>query len=110
MGLPATEMVSARGFLHARRPQRRSLPERLWGVADEPRPLAVQIWDNDPAILAAVGRRLADEFRVSVVDINFGCPVNEVREGPKRLVPAAASRAGGRDRRPRGRGLPRPCR
>jgi tRNA-dihydrouridine synthase B len=79
VGLPATEMVSARGFLHidARSGE---LPERLWGVADEPRPLAVQIWDNDPDQLAAVGCRLAREFRVSVVDINFGCPVRDVAE------------------------------
>ena len=72
-------MVSARGFLHidARSGE---FPDRLWGVADEPRPLAVQIWDNDPAKLAAVGRRLVEEFRVSVVDINFGCPVRDVSE------------------------------
>jgi tRNA-dihydrouridine synthase B len=49
-------------------------------VKDEPRPLAVQIWDNDPETLARVGARLADEFRVSVVDINFGCPVKQVRQ------------------------------
>jgi tRNA-dihydrouridine synthase B len=47
-------------------------------VADEPRPLAVQIWDNDPETLAKVGARLAHEYRVSVVDINFGCPVRDV--------------------------------
>ena len=79
VGLPATEMVSARGFLHidARRGE---YPDRLWGVAEEPRPLAVQIWDNDPATLAAVGRKLVEVFRVSVVDINFGCPVRDVAE------------------------------
>jgi tRNA-dihydrouridine synthase B len=47
---------------------------------DEPRPLAVQIWDNDPATLAEVGAKLAHEFKVSVVDINFGCPVKQVTE------------------------------
>lgn len=56
------------------------LPDRLWGVKDEPRPLAVQIWDNDPIALATVGRRLVREFRVSVVDINFGCPVRDVSQ------------------------------
>ncbi len=56
------------------------MPERLWGVGDEPRPLAVQIWDNDPAALAAVGRRLVEEFRPSVLDINFGCPARNVSE------------------------------
>jgi tRNA-dihydrouridine synthase B len=78
-GLLATEMVSAKGFLHlAGKPD--ELPDRLWGVLDEPRPLAVQIWDNDPGDLAAVGARLAHEFHVSVVDINFGCPVRRVTE------------------------------
>src|SRR4051812_22529055 len=53
-------------------------PHRLGGVADEPRPLAVQIWDNDPVTLAKVGARLVDDYKVSVVDINFGCPVHDV--------------------------------
>jgi len=81
-GLQATEMVHAKGFL-ARQEYDREFPDRLWGVRDEPRPLAVQIWDNDPAALAAVGSRLAHEFRVSVVDINFGCPVRQVTERAK---------------------------
>jgi len=82
VGLQATEMISARGFLglHERFSQ---LPDRLWGVADEPRPLAVQIWDNDPEALAAVGAKLAHELAVSVVDINFGCPVRQVTERAK---------------------------
>jgi tRNA-dihydrouridine synthase B len=78
-GLQTTEMVHARGFLEIDE-RRQEFPDRLWGVRDEPRPLAVQIWDNDPAALAAVGARLAHEFRVSVVDINFGCPVKQVTE------------------------------
>lgn len=79
VGLLATEMVNARGFVwmdeHAA-----EHPDRLWGVGDEPRPLAVQIWDNDPETMAKVGRRLVEEYRVSVVDINFGCPVRQVTE------------------------------
>jgi tRNA-dihydrouridine synthase B len=82
VGLPATEMLSARGFLHiaARSEKGGEFPDRLWGVSEEPRPLAVQIWDNDPATLAAVGRRLAEEFQASVIDINFGCPVRDVAQ------------------------------
>jgi tRNA-dihydrouridine synthase B len=76
-GLQATEMISAKGFL-SQEARRHELPDRLWGVKDEPRPLAVQIWDNDPAILADVGATLAHEFHVSVVDINFGCPVKQI--------------------------------
>src|SRR5688500_18715802 len=78
-GLQATEMISARGFLGMSQ-RDDAFPDRLWGVMDEPRPLAVQIWDNDPATLAEVGRRLAREFQVSVVDINFGCPVKQITQ------------------------------
>jgi tRNA-dihydrouridine synthase B len=77
-GLQATEMISARGFLWM--DQTDELPDRLWGVKEEARPLAVQMWDNDPEALAAVGARLAHEFKVSIVDINFGCPVKQVTE------------------------------
>lgn len=79
VGLQATEMVHAKGFLWLEN-EKEQLPDRLWGVMDEPRPLAVQIWDNDPATLAEVGQKLAHEFKVSVVDINFGCPVKQVTE------------------------------
>jgi tRNA-dihydrouridine synthase B len=78
-GLLATEMIAARSaaWLETTRGEH---PDRLWGVRDEPRPLAVQMWDNDPDNLAHVGRRLARDFRVSVVDLNFGCPVRQVTE------------------------------
>jgi tRNA-dihydrouridine synthase B len=59
------------------------LPDRLWGVRDEPRPLAVQIWDNDPETMARVGASLVRDFGVSVVDINFGCPVKQVTRNAK---------------------------
>ncbi|MEX0669118.1 MAG: tRNA dihydrouridine synthase DusB [Pirellulales bacterium] len=78
-GLLATEMIAARSaiWLESNRGEH---PDRLWGVRDEPRPLAVQMWDNDPDNLAAVGRRLAKDFQVSVVDLNFGCPVRQVTD------------------------------
>lgn len=81
-GLLATEMVNARGFkwLDENTPEH---PDRLWGIESEPRPLAVQIWDNNSETLALVGRRLVEEYRVSVVDINFGCPVKKVTDRAK---------------------------
>ena len=78
-GLQATEMVNARGFVWLDEHDCEH-PDRLWGVKEEARPLAVQIWDNDPEIMAKVGKRLAQEYGVSVVDINFGCPVKQVTE------------------------------
>jgi len=81
-GLIATEMVNARGFvwLDENTPTH---PDRLWGVRDEPRPLAVQIWDNQSETMAKVGKRLVEDYQVSIVDINFGCPVKQVTEKAK---------------------------
>ncbi len=79
VGLQATEMVNARGFVWLDEHEAEH-PDRLWGVRDEPRPLAVQIWDNDPQTMAKVGRRLVEDYQVSVVDINFGCPVKQVTQ------------------------------
>jgi tRNA-dihydrouridine synthase B len=76
-GLLATEMISAEGFVRQVGGMKGSY-DRLWGVKDEPRPLAVQMWDNDPATLAEVGRKLTGEYGVSVVDLNFGCPVRKI--------------------------------
>ena len=82
VGLISTEMVNARGFewMDENTPEH---PDRLWGVRDEKRPLAVQIWDNQPETMAKVGRRLVDEFQASVIDINFGCPVKKITEKAK---------------------------
>jgi tRNA-dihydrouridine synthase B len=79
VGLLATEMLSARG-LREMNARRKGTPERLWGVRDEPRPLAVQIWDNDPATLAEAAGRLVEDYRPSVIDINFGCPARDVSQ------------------------------
>jgi tRNA-dihydrouridine synthase B len=80
VGLQATEMVSARAFSWMNQKEEPEAPDRLWGITEEPRPLAVQMWDNDPETLATVGQRLAREYKVSVVDINFGCPVKDVAQ------------------------------
>jgi len=78
-GLLATEMLSARGLFY-RNARGETDCDRLWGVREEPRPLAVQIWDNDPETLASVAARLVQDYCPTVVDINFGCPVRDVSE------------------------------
>ena len=72
-----TEMVSARSFAEL---EIRGLepPSRLWGIREEPRPLAVQIWDNDPDTLASFAHKLAFDFNVSNIDLNFGCPAKQI--------------------------------
>jgi tRNA-dihydrouridine synthase B len=72
-----TEMVSARSFAEL---EQRGMepPSRLWGIREEPRPLAVQIWDNDPDTLANLAHKLAFDFKVSTIDLNFGCPAKQI--------------------------------
>ena len=72
-----TEMVSARSFTEL---EQRGMepPSRLWGIREEPRPLAVQIWDNDSETLANLARKLAFDFQVSTIDLNFGCPAKQI--------------------------------
>lgn len=79
VGLQATEMVNARGFVWLDEHEAEH-PDRLWGIKEEQRPLAVQIWDNQPDTMAKVASRLSQEYQVSVVDINFGCPVKQVTQ------------------------------
>ncbi len=78
-GLLFTEMLSARG-LQAIDARGEEPPGRLWGAAEEPRPLGIQIWDNDPGTLAAAARRLVEQFAPSLIDLNFGCPARDVAE------------------------------
>ena len=72
-----TEMVSARSFAEM---EKRGLdpPSRLWGIREEARPIAVQIWDNDPDTLANLAHKLAFDFNVSNIDLNFGCPAKQI--------------------------------
>ena len=71
-GLIFTEMVSAGGWVRGNIP-----PERLVGVADEPRPLGVQLWDREAQMLEEAARRLVD-LGISLIDLNFGCPKRRI--------------------------------
>lgn len=71
-GLIFTEMVFAGGWVRGNVP-----PTRLAGVAEEPRPLGVQLWDREADMLREASRRLSD-LGVSLIDLNFGCPKKRV--------------------------------
>lgn len=77
VGLIATEMISARAFVY-REAAGAGHPERLWGITAEPGPLAVQIWDNHPEVLAETARKIVEEYRPTVIDLNFGCPAPKI--------------------------------
>lgn len=66
-----TEMISANGVVR----NGRKTYQLTRSSADE-RPLAIQIFGDDPVIIAETARLLED--RAELIDINCGCPVNKV--------------------------------
>lgn len=71
-GLTYTEMVSAKGLMYGN-----EHTEDLLHTTDAEKVCAVQIFGNDPAIMAraAASRELA---KFDIVDINMGCPVRKI--------------------------------
>lgn len=66
------EMVSSKGLCFGDRKS-----EELLALDDEARPAAVQLFGDDPALMArAAVRALA--YRPDVIDINFGCPAPKI--------------------------------
>src|SRR5438477_2260289 len=71
-GLVCSEMVSCAGLHHGN--------ERSLGylrIASDERPLAVQIFGSEPALMAEAAG-MVEEAGADIVDINFGCPVRKV--------------------------------
>src|SRR6184192_2172254 len=71
-GLVCSEMVSCAGLQHGN--------ERTLGylrIASDERPLAVQIFGSEPALMAEAAG-MVEEAGADIVDINFGCPVRKV--------------------------------
>ncbi|MDQ2982487.1 MAG: tRNA-dihydrouridine synthase family protein [Actinomycetota bacterium] len=71
-GLVCSEMVSCAGLQHGN--------ERTLGylrISSDERPLAVQIFGSDAAVMADAAR-IVESAGADLVDINFGCPVKKV--------------------------------
>src|SRR5215831_20658301 len=71
-GLVCSEMVSCAGLHHRN--------ERSLGylrIAADERPLAVQIFGSEPALMADAAT-MVERAGADIVDINFGCPVRKV--------------------------------
>ena len=71
-GLVCSEMVSCAGLHHQN--------ERTLGylrIASDERPLAVQIFGSEPALMAEAAG-MVERAGADIVDINFGCPVRKV--------------------------------
>jgi tRNA-dihydrouridine synthase B len=69
-----TEMISAKALYHDN-----DKTKGLLRIADEEKPVAIQIFGNDPEIMAEVVKReFNDKEDIALIDINMGCPVNKI--------------------------------
>lgn len=66
------EMASSKGMHFSNRKT-----AELLGISQAERPAAVQLFGDDPAIMAEAARR-AMEFAPDVIDLNMGCPAPKV--------------------------------
>lgn len=71
IGLAFTEMISANGLVRAGRNT-----EALLISTMEDRPLGIQLFGDDPQVLAKAAAQV--EERGDLIDINLGCPVKKV--------------------------------
>jgi len=71
-GLVCSEMVSANGLVYQSKKT-----QRIIESTPAEKPLSVQIFGSDPAIMADAARIVADAG-VDILDINFGCSVRKI--------------------------------
>lgn len=74
VGLVFTEMVSAKGLYH-----RDPKTNQLMAIAEDERPVGLQIFGSDPDIMAEVVRRdINHREDIDILDINMGCPAPKI--------------------------------
>ena len=73
-GLVYTEMVSAKALYYGS-----ENTKTLLRIADEEKPVAVQIFGNDPEIMARIVEEQLNALEEAcVIDINMGCPATKI--------------------------------
>ncbi|WP_291633211.1 tRNA dihydrouridine synthase DusB [Clostridium sp.] len=72
-GLLYTEMVSAKGLYYGS-----SNTEALMQISDKEKPVAIQIFGNDPKIMASACEIFNTMDDICMVDVNMGCPVPKI--------------------------------
>jgi len=72
-GLVYTEMISAKGLYY-----KNENTENMLKFSDNEKPLAVQIFGNDPGIMAKASELFNDNEDVCIIDINMGCPAPKI--------------------------------
>ncbi len=67
-----TEMISAKGIYYHNKNT-----EQLWQIREQERPVALQLFGSDPALMAEMAKQI-EERNFDILDINMGCPVPKV--------------------------------
>lgn len=68
-----TEMVSSRALIEGS-----DKSNDLMEFTEPERPVGVQLFGGDPAIMGEAAARVVGEVNPDVIDINFGCPVGKI--------------------------------
>ena len=74
-----TEMISAQGFIYARKSL--NAYQRLIARAPYEKPLSVQIFGHEPVYMGEAAHILSNLQRYACIDINMGCPARKVTSG-----------------------------
>jgi tRNA-dihydrouridine synthase B len=69
----ATEMVSARALVNGNHKTK-----TLMEFSESERPVAVQLFGDDAAIMGEAAAKVAVDIKPDVIDVNFGCPAGKV--------------------------------
>jgi tRNA-dihydrouridine synthase B len=81
-GLTYTEMVSSKALYYGDKKT-----EKLMNVDGEKRPIAIQIFGNEPDVMGEISKNVGK--KCDIIDINMGCPVPKVvknNEGSRLLL------------------------
>ncbi len=74
VGLVVTELLSSEAIIRSNK----KTFEMLNGLNDLKVPVAVQIFGSNPNTMAEAAKILVNSYKVSIIDINMGCPVPKV--------------------------------
>ena len=74
VGYAITELISSEAIVR----NNKKTFDMLNGIEDLNMPVAVQIFGADPVVMGKAAKIITEKYKVSMIDINMGCPVPKV--------------------------------
>ena len=74
LGFAVTELISAEAISRGNK----KTIEMLEGINDLSIPIGVQLFGGNPSSMGIAAKYICDNFKVSFIDINMGCPVPKI--------------------------------